>query len=331
MGRRTEHRIVDRVAHVQTRPPGRTPRGLSTDRRGTGVRARRLAGGLLRDGDAAGGRHRALAGFGLEYAVSGVVTDGLFRGVEWADEAPPRLRRIAEETAADLGTEVPSVVVDREAPGGVNVLGDEDRAVLIVSASLADGLDDGALRAVVAHELAHLSLGHLRRGPLREAVTHVVGLAVFWLVALRYVPAELAVFAGGLFLVAGVARSNPGNALYYAVASAGVAVLLRAVAARASRLEECHADDVAVARTSAADFCTGLYAVGAAGEEAAGAAGEDAVAGSAPFGARRTRFERLTAVHPSIERRLARHGFVPEDVAERAGAGPVEGGPAADG
>ncbi|WP_415380943.1 M48 family metallopeptidase [Halosimplex sp. TS25] len=253
-----------------------------------------------------------LAGFGLEYAVSGVVTDGIFRGVEWADEAPPRLRRIVAEVAADFGVPAPTVVVDPESPGGVNILGDGDRTVLIVSEALAERLDDGPLRAVVAHEIAHVALGHLRQVPVRVAVTHVVGLAAVWVVALRHVPPQIAMVGGGVFLVAGVARSNGVNAVVYVVASAGVVVVMRALAARASRLEECHADDVAVEHAGETDFCTGLYAVGSVG------APDDAVAGAAPFAIRRTRLERLTAVHPSIEHRLARHGVVLADVADRA-------------
>ncbi|QPV63440.1 M48 family metalloprotease [Halosimplex litoreum] len=254
----------------------------------------------------------ALASFGLEFAVGRVVTDGLLRGLELADEAPPRLRRIAAEVAAELGVATPSVVVDRESDGGVNVLGGGDRTVLVASASLVDRLDDGALRAVVAHELAHRSLGHLHRVPLREGATHAVGLAAFWFLALRQLPPGVAAVAGGAFLVAGVGRSNDVNRLLYVLASAGVVVLVRALAARANRLEECHADDVAVAATSATDFCTGLYAVGAVGDA------DDAVAGGSPFGARRTRIERLTAEHPSIEARLARYGLAPDEVAERA-------------
>ncbi|WP_436928059.1 M48 family metallopeptidase [Halosimplex amylolyticum] len=253
----------------------------------------------------------AIAGFGLEYAISGVVTDGIFRGVEWADEAPPHLQRIVAEVAADFGVAAPTVVLDHESPGGVNVIGDGDRTVLIVSASLVETLDDGALRAVVAHELAHVALGHLRRVPVREAVTHVAGLAAFWVVALRHVPPQVAMLAGGVFLVAGVARSNSVNAVVYVLASAGVVVLMRAAAARASRLEECHADDVAVEHAGETAFCTGLYAVGSVG------ATDDALAGAAPFATRRTHLERLTAVHPAIEHRLARHGVAPADVADR--------------
>jgi len=261
----------------------------------------------------------ALAGFGLEYAVTGVVTDGLFRGVEWAEDAPPRLQRIVAEVASEMGIEAPAVVVDPESLGGVNVLGDRDRTVLLVSAALAERLDDAALRAVVAHELAHVSLGHLRQVPVREATTHVVGLAAFWLVALRHVPPQVAMLGGGVFLLTGVARSNTANAVSYAVASAGVVVVLWAVTARASRLEECHADDVAVSHTSATDFCTGLSAVGSVGSD------DDAVAGATPFSRRRTQFEQLTAVHPSIESRLARHGLVPDDVSDRVASEPAGG------
>jgi Zn-dependent protease with chaperone function len=252
----------------------------------------------------------ALASLGLEFGVGRVVTDGLLRGLELADDPPPRLRRIAAEVAADLNVPAPSVVVDRESAGGVNVLGDGDRTVLVASASLAERLDDGALRAVVAHELAHRSLGHFDRVPLREGVTHAVGLAAFWLLALRHLPPGVAAVTGGAFLVASVGRSNAFNRLLYVLASAGVVVPVRALAARASRLEECHADDVAVAATSATDFCTGLYAVGAVGDA------DDAVAGGSPFGARRSRLERLTAEHPSIEFRLARYGLAPDEVAD---------------
>ncbi|MFC7139511.1 M48 family metallopeptidase [Halosimplex aquaticum] len=251
-----------------------------------------------------------LAGFGLEYAVSGVVTDGIFRGVEWADEAPPHLRRVVAEVAADFGVAVPTVVVDPESPSGVNVIGDGERTVLVVSGALVETLDERTVRAVVAHELAHVALGHLRQMPVRVAITHVVGLAAFWVLALRHLPPQIAMLGAGVFLVTGVARSNGINAVVYVAASAGVVVLMRALAARASRLEECHADDVAVEHAGETEFCTGLYAVGSVG------AVDDAVAGAAPFAARRTRLDRLTAVHPSIEHRLARHGVVPDDVAD---------------
>ncbi|WP_436930336.1 M48 family metallopeptidase [Halosimplex halobium] len=257
----------------------------------------------------------ALASFGLEFAVGRVVTDGLFRGLELADEAPPRLRRTVAAVAADLGVSTPSVVVDRESAGGVSVLGDGDRAAVVVSAPLAERLDNAALRAVVAHELAHLSLGHVRRVPLREGATHAVGLAACWLVALRHLPPAVAALCGGAFLAAGVARSNEFNRLLYVLASAGTVLVVGALAARANRLEEYHADDVAVRATSAADFCTGLYAVGQFGDA------DDAVAGRSPFGARRTRLERVTADHPTVESRLARFGLAPDDVAERAPTG----------
>lgn len=262
------------------------------------------------------------ASVALELVVSGGLGDSLRADAQRdADSAggDTPLSDVVRSVAGDMGI-APPRIVDADPDIGVNVLRDSENAVLLLSGSLLDGLDDASARAVIAHELAHVKRRHLRRAVARDAVTHVVGLAVCWTVLLDGQWSGVALVGGLGVLVAGVFRANPINMLFYVAASLGAVLPLLALGAKAGRLEECEADDLAVAHTSAADFCTGLYRVATSARDAAS---EDAVAGPKPFADRRTLLERLTAGHPTMERRLARQGVGIEDVREAADA-PVE-------
>jgi Zn-dependent protease with chaperone function len=249
-----------------------------------------------------------VASFGLEFVVGGVFGTRLREEVPEAD-LPPALRAEIRETAAAMGVGSPRVVDDEEMPG-VTVFREGSTPVLVVSTALLSKLDAEAARAVIAHELAHLRFAHLRRAAARDAITHVVGLTVCWTTLLgEWTAIGLLVAAG--YLAAGVFRRTLPNRVVYVLGSLGVVLVGFALATKASRLEECEADDAAAAHTSPAALCAGLYGVATVADVETDRT--DAVTGPSPFARRRGRLEALTATHPTLEHRLARFGFAPED------------------
>lgn len=250
-----------------------------------------------------------LVSVALEWAASSLVTRGVLRSVDDAD-APAAVQSVVAEVSASLDIPVPDAVHDPDGEAGVSVLDHRGRTVLLVSGPLAADLDPVALRGVVAHELGHVAKGHLRRLPLREATGHVVGVVALWILVLQGLNAGQAVVLGGVYLVAAVARHNELYAIAYVAGSLGTVLVPMALDAYTSRLEECEADDVAVAETNATDYCTALYRITAGDGQAGGVGGR-------PGDARRGLFDRLTAVYPTTEDRLARQGLDLAEVAAR--------------
>lgn len=258
-----------------------------------------------------------IAAAAFEYVASSAATDRVLHGTDWrADGVPPGVEAAVADLSAAMGIDPPLIRVDPDGDPGVNVLRIDSGPVLLLSGSLPADLEGGPLRGVLAHELAHLSLGHLRWLPVRESITHVVGFAVLWAVFLQGLWPPAAAVIGTAYLAAGAARINPVNAVLYVAGSLGTVVVLRVVSTYAGRLEECRADDLAAAHTSAADFCTGLARVGTATGPDLG--GHDAVAGTYPRPDQRGFPERFTAAHPTVDYRLRRLGVAVEDAADAA-------------
>jgi Zn-dependent protease with chaperone function len=245
--------------------------------------------------------------FGLQYLVDGRVAEDAFAAADGAGDAPRELKRTVGDLSVDLGIDAPRAVFE---PGGevVTVLGDGDRAVVVVGESLVAELDEASLRGVLAHELAHVALGHFPRVAVRKPIAHVVGFTAFWVLGLQYLVAGFAMMGGAAYLAAGAGRTNGVFALLYVVASGGVVLIPMALSAYATRLEECQADDLAVEHSSPRDFCGGLYRVGTGLERPDGA-----MVGSTPLARGRSVIGRLAAVHPTVEYRLERQGFAPGD------------------
>jgi Zn-dependent protease with chaperone function len=84
-----------------------------------------------------------------------------------------------------------------------------------------------------------------------------------------------------------------------------------ALDAYASRLEECEADDVAVAQAGACAYCTALYRLTSGDRRTIGGLGAPGP------GRQRSLLARLTAVYPTTEYRLARQGVELHDVVAR--------------
>ena len=96
----------------------------------------------------------------------------LHRLIDASDEASPAVQRLVEDTAGRLGAPTPDVRVRNE--GGEALIAGLLRPVLVLPASLIAATDPQALRAVCAHELAHLKRGDHRALWIEEALLTVL-------------------------------------------------------------------------------------------------------------------------------------------------------------
>ncbi len=245
----------------------------------------------------------ALAAFivtavGLEALVSGRVRSVL---LETTDPVDGRAATLVGETANRMGLDPPTVVA-APGDGGITVLRGADGPTVLVAESLLADLDDEAACGVVAHELAHVESGHLGRFGYREPVAHLVGFAVAWTVLLGGLAPPLAVLLASVYLIGGVLRPNALLSLSYLLLGLGTQLVPIAIGASAGRREELTADDRAAALVGPASFARGLRHSAAA----APTGGRNELAGERPFAERRGPIARLTADHPTVERRLER-------------------------
>lgn len=227
------------------------------------------------------------------------------------------VRETVADLAARMGISEPRVAVVDVPWAGVTVLRD-DGPRLVVSREAIEDLDRAALRGVVAHELAHLSLGHLDRLDLRSPVGHLVGLSAAWVLLLEPLEPRFAFLGGGLYLAAGVYRRHGPMALLYLLGSGGVVLVPMALSAYADRCEELAADDVAVEHAGPRAYASGLVHVTTMGQRAVGGVGgvgsvdgvggvgDDEGTATLPIEDRRGPLARLTARHPSLADRLER-------------------------
>ena len=111
-----------------------------------------------------------LAGIRVIWLVRRTVR--LQRLIRASCEASPAGRKIVEDTARRLGTPTPDVRV--RAAGGQALIAGLLRPVLVLPASLLEATDPQALRAVCAHELAHLKRGDHRTLWIEEALLTIL-------------------------------------------------------------------------------------------------------------------------------------------------------------
>lgn len=247
----------------------------------------------------------------LERAVSWVTRRRILATAEATGEPPPAaLRDLVAGVADRMDVPLPRVVVGSSATG-VTVLQGSDGPVLLLSRSIADDLDEAALRAVLAHELAHLEGGHIDWSDSRDPVAHVVGAAVFWVAVGQHLGPLLSLLGLATYVGAGVFRGTVLPQLYYLCASLGVVLVPLGLIALGHRLEERLADDRAVALTSPQAFCRGLFRVTSVRND-----GTTDVLAATRATERRGLLARVTATHPPLARRFARYDVSIEEIAE---------------
>lgn len=249
----------------------------------------------------------------LEHAVSRATRRQILDAAETTGSEPDdALHGLVTGVADRMALSTPRVIVTPSQETGVTVLQGPDGPVLLLSRPLLADLDDSALRAVIAHELAHLGDSHIRFDN-RDPVAHVVGAAAFWVVVGQHLGPVLSIVGLGTYVGAGVFRNAALPQLYYLCASLGIVLVPLGLIAFAHRLQERQADDRAVAVTSPQAFCRGLFHV-TRSRTAAPLSGN--VARTTPTSERRGLIARLTATHPPLEHRLARYGVSVEEMAE---------------
>lgn len=224
--------------------------------------------------------------------------------------APPdSLTDRAADVASRHSVPAPRVVVSEAAERTVSIVTDGGDPAVVLGADVVEGLDASALEGVLAHELAHWRLDHLRGPDLRTPVAHVLGLAVCWAAFLRHLPASVAAVAGACYLLAALDRWSTAGLVVYVLGSLGTVLLPRALVARVRRLEEYRADDLAASVTSPRALCRGLYAIEPGPEDRRAPTGSGSV--SADAAGPGTVLAGLTDAYPSTESRLARQGVAP--------------------
>lgn len=254
-----------------------------------------------------------LGSFAVEWVrdrfVRAALVDGL--DVEAVTDGP--LATSIAAVAAEVGVDPPAVALAERYDGLVTVLRDGS-PTLVIGRGLADELDEDALRGVLAHELAHLRLGHVTRPPVRDPVAHVVGFLPLWLLLPFETGSPFVVVAALAYLGLAGRRDAPQFRIAYVAASLGLVALPAALTALADRAEECLADDLAADLVGPRSYSRGLLRVATAPRREADRApvpGSGSGPASPDPSADRPG---LTSRYPSVDYRLARLGVARREV-----------------
>jgi len=130
------------------------------------------------------GRNPVIFGVGGVLALQGGIVNWrsirLFGPSKEDEEARIRVASMLEPLCANAGCSVPNVSV-RNALMPAGMLGGRGQSTLLLSPELLRSVDDGALRAILAHEIVHVSRGDLvaarRRQLFAFLAPYVLGLA----------------------------------------------------------------------------------------------------------------------------------------------------------
>ncbi|HET9621278.1 MAG TPA: M48 family metallopeptidase [Kofleriaceae bacterium] len=109
-------------------------------------------------------------------------TELLGAAVKVTDQAYPRVFMAARAAGAALRVRVPPVFAAPSDSIKIKALGDDDSPLLIVNMKLADSLDDTALIAAIAHELAHIQNGHIFYATALHYLSHAAAFYVRWVI-----------------------------------------------------------------------------------------------------------------------------------------------------
>ncbi len=112
----------------------------------------------------------------VELALVWYRTASVRNWVAYDAAAAGRLARIARDLCGQTGHLLPKFTLRAGPSGMACVYRRKGQTKISVSLRLVDALDDGALKAIMAHEIAHLLQGDIRRVP-RRALALLVGTA----------------------------------------------------------------------------------------------------------------------------------------------------------
>jgi Zn-dependent protease with chaperone function len=109
-------------------------------------------------------------------------TELLGSSVKVTDQQFPRIYQAAHRAGEALNMRPPPIYAARAGGITCKALGTEDDAYVVVSARLAETLDDAELTAAMAHELAHIQNSHVLYGTALHYLTTSAIMFVRWVV-----------------------------------------------------------------------------------------------------------------------------------------------------
>jgi hypothetical protein len=122
----------------------------------------------------------------LEMSLLGYRLATSTAGVIFSDQLAGRVAPALVELCGRARCVAPRVVLSEGSAVPAGLRRDRERVLLVLSASFVDQVDDRQLRAVLAHEVAHLARGDLKWVKVRLRVSLAVGVSVsFALAAFR--------------------------------------------------------------------------------------------------------------------------------------------------
>ncbi len=240
------------------------------------------------------------AGFGLEWVLPGsVVFVGVqyklgkwlaLRGVDARDlhaEEHPEIHATVEQLSEEMGIAKPALKLGRMGVPNAFAVGRKGAGVVVVSDTLLELLDDDELEGVLAHELAHIRNRDVTVMLFGQSVASIVGIAVFWLVAL----------ADDSFAVTIVGW----------VVSSVVQTVVMVFVLAISRYREYAADEDAVASTGDPEALgRALAKIASVGSHEDAPDVDGQVGALCIFGGERGLLATLFATHPRTEKRIER-------------------------
>ena len=212
------------------------------------------------------------------------------RGVDARDmpeDEYPEVHRTVERLSGDMEIPKPRLMVGRMGVPNAFAVGRKGAGVVVVSETLLELLEDDELEGVLAHELAHVKNRDVVLMVLGQSVAQLLGMVVFWVVAL--------------------ADDGIAGTVVAWILSAVVQMVVTVFVLAISRHREYVADSDAAEYTGDPEaMASALAKIAQVGRHDDAPDVQDRVGALCIFGGKRGFLARLFATHPSMEKRIAR-------------------------
>ncbi|MFC4552887.1 MULTISPECIES: M48 family metalloprotease [Halorussus] len=241
---------------------------------------------------------RGLFGLPVILALSVVFAAAQYKLGKWlalrgvgAEDLPedeyPEVHRTVERLSDDMEIPKPRLMVGRMGVPNAFAVGRKGAGVVVVSETLLELLEDDELEGVLAHELAHVKNRDVVLMVLGQSVAQMLGMVVFWVVAL--------------------ADDGIAGTIVAWILSAIVQMVVTVFVLAISRHREYVADSDAAEYTGDPEaMASALAKIAQVGRHDDAPDVQDRVGALCIFGGKRGLLATLFATHPPMEKRIAR-------------------------